>query len=498
MFQRKKRVLTAIAVILLFGMLGTSFASFLVSREAIRNQLTDSTLPLVGNTIYSEIQRDLLRPVFISSVMASNTFVHDWVASGERNINDMSRYLGKIQAEYEAFTVFFASEKTRNYYHPTGLLQTMSAADPKDGWYFRFREKGADFELNVDQDAANQNKLAVFVNFRMLDRQGKFIGAIGVGLAIESVSEIIQNYSKTFNRVIYFVDKAGHIQLGSEPHGNASRIQDVEGLSQLSKEILDGGQQAKNYFNGEDKVFLNSRYIEELDWFLMVEQREQAMLAPIFHTLLYNLLTSLAIALLVLGLAHRVLFPYHRDLENRAHLDGLTGAYNRRAFEAFASDAMVASERKQQPLSMMFVDIDHFKSINDKHGHLVGDLAIKHVVETLKKNIRASDYICRWGGEEFCILLRQCGSRESYQVAQVALQAVAEQPLVLDDLNLDITVSIGVAQRHNKESFTGLLQRIDDALYRAKNSGRNQVKLAEDGVRSATSAVTNKQIAMLD
>lgn len=483
MLQRKKRVLLVIGLILIIGMLGTSLTSFFVSRASIRTQLTDSTLPLVGDTIYSEIQRDLLRPVFISSLMASNTFVHDWVENGESDVGTMSRYLDKIQAEYGTSTVFFVSENSKNYYHPTGLLHQLNATDEKDDWYFRVRDMHTAFEINVDLDAANLNELAVFVNYRVLGEAGEFLGAIGMGLSISSVTQLIASYNQTFNRVVYFVNKRGEIQLDDAPHGGLTSLHQVQGLAEIAPSILaSGDQQALQYNSGSGEVFLNSRYIEELDWYLMVEQRERQVLAPITKTLLFNLAISLAIAIVILALAHRVLFSYQKDLEDSAHLDKLTGAYNRHAFEALTIDAIEHGERAKSAVSMMFVDIDHFKLVNDRHGHLAGDQAIQHVVAMIKTNLRATDSVCRWGGEEFCVLLRGCTQTEGLEVAETVRQAIADELFLFEKTQIPMTASIGVAQKQSNETLSVCFQRMDDALYEAKNNGRNRVCVARDSV----------------
>lgn len=485
MLQRKKRVLFVIGLILVVGMLGTSLTSFFVSRASIRTQLTDNTLPLVGDTIYSEIQRDLLRPVFISSLMSSNTFVHDWVENGESDVGTMSRYLDKIQSDYGTSTVFFVSDKTKNYYHPTGLLHRLSVTDEKDAWYFRVRDMRTPFEVNVDLDAANLNELAVFVNYRVLGQEGEFLGAIGVGLSISSVTQLIASYNQTFNRVVYFVNKRGEIQLDDSPHGGLTALHQVKGLAEIVPGILASReQQALQYNSGAGEVFLNSRFIEELDWYLMVEQREQQVLAPITKTLLFNLAISLAIATVILALAHRVLFSYQKDLEDSAHLDKLTGAYNRHAFEALTIDAVEHSEKTSSAVSMMFIDIDHFKKINDLHGHLAGDQAIQHVVAVIKNNLRASDSVCRWGGEEFCVLLRHCTQEEGFEIAQAVRQAIAHGPFFFEKTEIAMTASIGVAQKKSSEKLSVCFQRMDDALYEAKNSGRNRVCVASGDVSS--------------
>ena len=149
MLRKKRRYLIALSLILLAGMLVIAFVSYSVSKNSIRAQLVDSTLPLIGDNIYSEIQRDLLRPVFIASLMASNTFVHDWVTDGEQGVARMSNYLKAIKTEYDAFTAFFVSESTRNYYHANGILKRVNELEPRDKWYFDVKASDDAYQINT-------------------------------------------------------------------------------------------------------------------------------------------------------------------------------------------------------------------------------------------------------------------------------------------------------------------------------------------------------------
>lgn len=125
-----------LGLILLMGFLATSLASYWVSRDQIRHTIIDQGLPLTGDNIYSEIQRDVLRPTFISSLMASDTFVRDWILSGEKDSSHISRYLNEVREEYGAVSSFLVSDKTRNYYYSKGVLKTVKESEPRDTWFF--------------------------------------------------------------------------------------------------------------------------------------------------------------------------------------------------------------------------------------------------------------------------------------------------------------------------------------------------------------------------
>ena len=115
--NNKKRLISILSLLLVSGFLITSLASYYTARSTLRSRIEQSELPLTSDNIYSEIQRDLLRPVFISSLMATDTFLRDWVLNGEHGNNQITKYLKEIKSKYNTFTSFFVSEKTRRYYY---------------------------------------------------------------------------------------------------------------------------------------------------------------------------------------------------------------------------------------------------------------------------------------------------------------------------------------------------------------------------------------------
>ena len=169
---------------------------------------------------------------------------------------------------------------------------------------------------------------------------------------------------------------------------------------------------------------------------------------------------------------HVTLKLQHDKLQDMAMHDQLTGLYNRYFLIAAASHKVSKSKRHNYALSVLMMDIDHFKAINDNHGHAVGDDVLKVVAECLSIEKRKEDVLARFGGEEFVLLLDHCN------VAQAELKAEKLRAAIeaLQPSGLKITVSVGVAQLNSKEdSFAEPLKRADDALYIAKDQGRNRV-----------------------
>ena len=127
------------------------------------------------------------------------------------------------------------------------------------------------------------------------------------------------------------------------------------------------------------------------------------------------------------------------------------------------------------PLSLIFLDIDYFKNINDKYGHNTGDRMLKSISEMLKKSFRTSDHIIRWGGEEFIILLNKCSLELAVDLAERIRKNVEDYS---DDEVGKITISLGVATLQPNETIHELISRADSALYQSKRNGRNQVTIS--------------------
>jgi len=165
----------------------------------------------------------------------------------------------------------------------------------------------------------------------------------------------------------------------------------------------------------------------------------------------------------------------------QAHYDFLTGVLNKRKFDEVLNDAF--SMKFKQPIhqmSLIYLDIDYFKSINDQYGHHEGDLVLKEIGKRLIKNTRSSDYIGRIGGEEFAVLLPNCTVEKTWQIAERLRRKIADQPIYLQNgMSIHITISLGCAYYSTRSRDIKQLPIIaDQELYKAKQSGRNQVSFS--------------------
>ena len=172
----------------------------------------------------------------------------------------------------------------------------------------------------------------------------------------------------------------------------------------------------------------------------------------------------------------------NNELKELSHKDYLTGLYNRRFFAEEASRAIALTIRNNSQFSIITMDIDKFKNINDSYGHAAGDVIIIAVAEKLKELIRKSDIPARFGGEEFVLLLYDITSKNAMKVAENMRKIIEELETVYENQTIKFTVSFGVAQFDTFKDDNNIehtIVRADKALYEAKNSGRNKVVLAK-------------------
>lgn len=167
----------------------------------------------------------------------------------------------------------------------------------------------------------------------------------------------------------------------------------------------------------------------------------------------------------------------YRKLEELSTTDFLTGAFNRRYLFEIAETELKRHRRHNKNTSIMMIDVDHFKDINDRHGHSIGDRALRHLVQICRKNLRDEDIFARIGGEEFCVLLPETDASTAKDAAERLRQSIKNTPMELDEQLLRMTVSIGLSgiSPDENDDINYWLEQADQALYHAKRNGRDQV-----------------------
>jgi diguanylate cyclase (GGDEF)-like protein len=190
---------------------------------------------------------------------------------------------------------------------------------------------------------------------------------------------------------------------------------------------------------------------------------------------------GVAVEATLLALALAYTMRGYKKAKVAARQDHLTGLNNRRAFMELATPPWSSAERSERPLSLIMMDIDNFKQINDQYGHKAGDDVLVAIAGLLKQYGRTSDIAARWGGEEFVLLLTETNVNQAASYAERLREAITELQVFCGDNRIPLTASFGVAQRNPKSTLEGMIQLADVQLYRAKEEGRNRVCYSDLG-----------------
>ncbi len=171
------------------------------------------------------------------------------------------------------------------------------------------------------------------------------------------------------------------------------------------------------------------------------------------------------------------------EIELQSLRDQLTGLYNRKAYDQKVVETLANLRRYDVPASLMFCDIDFFKKINDSFGHKVGDLALKKLASLLKEKLRVNDFISRYGGEEFAIILPHTSLKDAEKAGDGARSYIDNAMFSYKNRNIPLKISVGISVFRKDDTVESVMERADNALYLAKNSGRNTVKTEKDVIK---------------
>ncbi len=472
----KSRLIGLLGLILLTAFSSIILLNYISARGSMKTEIVKSSLPLLRENIYTTILRDLLPPIQVASLMANDNFLVGWVEDGEENVSEIIEYLDRIRTEYGFHSAFFISEASRRYFHPEGVHKVISPDDDHDVWYFDFTASGEKFDLDVDSDEVVEDLLTIFINNRLENSAGELLGVTGIGLEMRGFSGFLAEQQEQFDRVIYLIDDSGIVQA----HSDLSQVEKVdihqiEGLGGITGDIINNTQEA---YTGQYKyqgntIVLTSRYIPEIDWYVIVEHDEHAAMAGIRRHLYESLIIGIFAFVLVLTLSIITISRYDSRMEAMAITDTLTGVANRRALEAALPRMLYRRNRQKSSVSLLLIDIDKFKGLNDEFGHHAGDDVLKNFAQDVDAVIRQDDLLVRWGGDEF-VIISETDITGARRIAEEVTRRFSES-------EKRVTLSIGIAEALSEDDSESLMKKADSALYDAKNCGRNRIALHGTG-----------------
>jgi len=454
-----------------------STVNYGVALNSTEVQLKEHSLPLTVDNIYTAIQKKIIEPNLVSSMMAHDTFLKDWLINNEGDVDKISTYLEMIKNKHNMLISFLVSEKTKNYYTAKGLLENIAQDNPNNAWYFSFTQKPNKHEINLDFNEHIDDSMIMFINHKIYDPQNKMIGVAGIGLRISYVNEIFNYFRKKYHFNVYFLNKTGEVVLSEYGVNPLRDIREISELNDLRHLIISKESKLLEYTKQNEEYLINTKYIPELDLYLVVEAKLSDFLWNVKKTFYFNLLSSLFATLLIAFLILKTVKKYYKEVDYLAKYDDLTNLKNRRAFNEELAHFLSLCKRRRSHLSLTFFDLDNFKNVNDTFGHQTGDRVLQRVADILKNNLRQTDLIGRWGGEEFIVAFIDTELDNAKFITEKIRAHIEKDALLsqLTNIKVTVTASFGLTTLTAQDTLDSLLNRADQALYKAKEKGKNQV-----------------------
>lgn len=472
------KTITIIFFFLFTLSVGISLSNYYVSLKATQMQIKTQAMPLSVDNIYTAIQKNIIEPSIIASMMSHDTFVIEWLEQGETERYKIEHYLENIKNKYATLVAFLVSDTTQNYYTHEGVLKQIKKTQEEDAWYYQFKNRSQNYEINLDWNQHISKNMIMFINYKIFDANYHFLGATGVGIQISYIHEMLQMFEENYKLHVTFVRDDGSILLSREPeYQQVSNIYQTQALQKFAGKLLSKSSKMIEYEKNGAMYIMTSKYIPELDTYILVEANLDDFTHSTKNVFYFNLGISLLLTFIIAFILIVLIRGFQKKLEDLAGFDTLTGILNRRSLMQKLQNMMQLSARNEQAISLLFIDLDNFKEINDTLGHATGDLVLQHFVNVVQKNLRKTDLFGRWGGEEFIIAFVDVNAQNALLLANILRDKIAHESLLTSLINHPLTISAGLTQMQKDESIDSLISRADNAMYIAKGNGKDRVHL---------------------
>lgn len=457
-------MITSVILIISFGLSTT------VSLKSLNKLIKENNLE--NSVIYANEVANSVIDVFSEAVAVSETMnntlirhILDGGTSFTQTQKDeiIRKYLADIVSTFGYSTAFLADDKTMGYYAESGFLKIIDINNPDDDWYQPFKESGKLYELNVDNDQANNDRLTIYINARIKDNTGKFLGICGVGVPVKQVMLLLQSLEAQSNITIKLVSKDGIVRVARSGQLVFQRTESE--LREMLKNY-DYSEQYSYSSRGSDGYTI-IKYIPECEWFTVIEY--DGGKTSILSTMLFkNLMTCLAIMLSVLIVINFVLNNFTKHTQKfveEALEDQLTGLKNRRAY------SLEIERLNELPslndISVATMDINGLKLTNDSFGHTAGDDLLRGAASIMTECFANKGWkLFRTGGDEFiAITTRPIGDK-----TEITNEFKTQLKKFHHELIKELSVSIGIAKGCEEDisSVEDLIKMADKKMYADK------------------------------
>lgn len=468
-----------ICFIIIIGFVSIAISNYYTYSKVIKDDI-ENISKLTSLNIYSEIDSELTKPIFVSLTMANDIFLKNWMYDETNSLNNeqyiqmLQKYLKEFQMKYKYNSVFLVSSKTNIYYHYEGIHKSISEKNDHDLWYYDFIKSDKLYDLNVDLDEADNNVLTVFVDCKIQDSNGSLLGVVGVGIKMNQLQDILKNYEDKFDINAILVNSSGVVQV----HTNNDLIENINlfnmfPITEFKDSILSNKTSLQTYWydSNNQKNCLITRYINNLKWYLIVEKNTNILRNSLLMQLCQNTIIIAVIIIILLVIVSYIISCYKNIMTTLITTDELTSLPNRRAFNKVIMEELNIQKQVDKETIVFIFDVDNFKMINDNFGHLFGDYVLNKIGHIAKKITDNSGFIARWGGDEFFGIIYDSDNETKEKLSEL-LDEISKSD---EFQKYNISISIGATYIKKSDNFDSLLARADKGLYISKTNGRNQI-----------------------
>lgn len=319
-----------VCLVIIIGFLLTAVLSYRANYSASLENI-EQVSSLTSEGIYYQMSSTFTKPVNISLTMANDSLLKDVLQKEKQHmdereyINTIKEYLQAYQEKYAYDSVFLVSAATGRYYNFNGLDRVLTPGEAENHWYFNMLQSDADYTMQVDNDEVSgaENQITVFVNCKIKDTAGAVMGVVGVGLRIDSLQQLLQEYENKFGVMAYLVDDGGTIEISTKHTGyegvNLFEMDQYAGKARADilgwrEEGTAKGLWVSDQAANEKKSYVVTRYLPELSWHLVVERDTSQMVAQLNRQLVHTVLIIFSIIVLILFVITYVIRSFNRRI----------------------------------------------------------------------------------------------------------------------------------------------------------------------------------------
>ncbi|MBX9899906.1 MAG: GGDEF domain-containing protein [Burkholderiaceae bacterium] len=484
-------LLAFLILILIAGASSLFLPLTLSSDENTERRLLIKNLSLTSEQAFLEIEKSLAISESFPTTLPVEPAIRNWLNNAEDSAEALQTNLSELQKNNPKLNVQVAQLDTQTVLDPKGGIKKLESTNPNDAWYFQAKNNPNSSTKSLSIEGDSHDLLKISRTETIHNEDGAPVGIFHQTETTDRVKKKLEELVLKCECKIYLIDpKFNPVFTSAEIKRLRSNFLKSAEFQRLAlshfnnKNALSQNEfHVTEFHEAKEDFSLVTKNIPSLNALLLVEQDLKSDVAPNLNPLWIKASIYGACSFLILLLVFLRMRQFKQQIERTAATDRLTSLPNRQAFDFIFQQAVADSERSRQTLCVALIDVDHLKKVNEKNGHLIGDHVLKEIAMIAKRSLRESDIICRWGGEEFLILLKNCSLEKATAIAENLRNTIANNDFSrttdLAKKRLSITVSMGVAECKVHETDDSVFERAEVALKQAKENGRNGVYFAE-------------------